>query len=317
MTATSPRSPEPGSTRRPSSVNTAHVRPEHELAVSGRGAARRRRAAQADRLRRAEAVEQDGVWAGGAAGPACSPGSTSTPDELDEQHARQVPAARVGVQRLQHRRGEGQADDDDARWPSAARPRPTAPSASNLRDGSVTTVPPRFMAMSAENWPVPCISGQAGSMIGPQVLGGRCARPARSIDVAGGDAQQRVAAGAEHVEQVVLAPHHALGHAGGAAGVEQQQVVAASGPRAPSTGRRRAWPRWPRSRRPRPEPDGRASATAIPAPSPWAAGRGCRSSSVGEGGVEHHGLGVGVVEQVDELFGPVAVVGVDRREARP
>ncbi len=39
------------------------------------------------------------------------------------------------------------------------------------------------------------------------------------------------------------------------------------------------------------------------------------SSSVGERGVEHDGLGVGVVEQVDDLLGSVPVVRVDRREA--
>ncbi len=39
----------------------------------------------------------------------------------------------------------------------------------------------------------------------------------------------------EHAEQVVLAPHHTLGHAGGAAGVEQQEVVARCGPRARCT----------------------------------------------------------------------------------
>jgi hypothetical protein len=32
--------------------------------------------------------------------------------------------------------------------------------------------------------------------------------------------------------------------------------------------------------------------------------------------VEHHGLGVGVVEQIDQLVGDVAIVGVDRDEAR-
>ena len=31
---------------------------------------------------------------------------------------------------------------------------------SNLRSASVMTVPPPFIEMNAENWPVPCISGQ-------------------------------------------------------------------------------------------------------------------------------------------------------------
>ncbi len=36
---------------------------------------------------------------------------------------------------------------------------------------------------------------------------------------------------------------------------------------------------------------------------------------IGETGMEDNGLRVGVVEQVEELFGPVAVVGVDRCKA--
>ena len=36
----------------------------------------------------------------------------------------------------------------------------------------------------------------------------------------------------------------------------------------------------------------------------------------GEGGVEHHGLCIGIVEQIIELLGPITVVGIDRCHAR-
>ncbi|CAB4886589.1 unannotated protein [freshwater metagenome] len=40
---------------------------------------------------------------------------------------------------------------------------PNSSETSNERDGSVTTVPPRIIAMRLENWPVPCMSGHADS----------------------------------------------------------------------------------------------------------------------------------------------------------
>ena len=112
-----------------------------------------------------------------------------------------------------------------ARWRSTVS---NSSAASKRRLASDTTVPPPVIAMSAENCPVPCISG-TGDDHHRRALGRRDA--GGDLGGVGGrsGAGERVAARAEHVEQVVLAPHHALRHAGRAAGVEQQQVVAARG----------------------------------------------------------------------------------------
>ena len=126
------------------------------------------------------------------------------------------------------------------------------------------------------------------------------------------DPQHGVAAAAQHLEQVVLPPHHALGHAGGAAGVEDQQVVAGPPPGRPHAlgppaddglvvlgeGRRRVSGLGHR------DPQLHARQPAAD-----------RLHGRREGGVEHHRLGVGVVEQVDQFVGDIAVVGVDRHEA--
>lgn len=129
-------------------------------------------------------------------------------------------------------------------------------------------------------------------------------------DTAGGrDAQHRVTATAEHVEQIVLTPHHALGHAGGATGVEQEQVVATAAPR-----RRRCGTRGDDVfvlRRPV-----RAGAGLVGGDDPPLHLRQVRPDAVeqlGEARMEHDGLGVGVVEQVGDLVRAVAVVGVHRR----
>ena len=75
------------------------------------------------------------------------------------------------------------------------------------------------------NAPVPCISGHAGSVMGPGPL-----RRLRTASRSGSSGSCMVDSLSEP-EEVVLAPHHALGHAGGAAGVEHVEVVAASAPR--------------------------------------------------------------------------------------
>ena len=88
--------------------------------------------------------------------------------------------------------------------------------------------------------PVPCMSGHAGQdnrapawvSGGAHVVEGRRRRPS-------GDAAVAVS----FADQVVLAPHHALGHAGGATGVEQDEVVAAATPRWRRPERRRWRPR--------------------------------------------------------------------------
>ena len=118
-----------------------------------------------------------------------------------------------------------------------------------------------------------------------------------------------VAARTEHVEQIVLAPHHTLGHTGGAAGVEQQQVVAA----APPTNRRRLGATGDHCfvRR---GPFGAAARFVghhVPAADLAQVGANLLDH-VGETGVEHHSLGVGVVEQVGHLIGAVPIVRIHR-----
>ena len=126
-----------------------------------------------------------------------------------------------------------------ARWRSTVS---NSSAASKWRLASDTTVPPPVIAMNAENWPVPCISGQATTITGASVRAGGTGGDLGGVGCRGGTGEG-IAAGAEHVEQVVLAPHHALGDAGGAAGVEQQQVVARALDRRRLGTRRRPPPR--------------------------------------------------------------------------
>jgi hypothetical protein len=114
------------------------------------------------------------------------------------------------------------------------------------------------------------------------------------------------------MEQIVLAPHDSLGHAGGAARVEHVEVVAAA---------------TPRSRHPRNGGLGRvlvgrgpvrAGACAVVDPEPsFDAGHPIEDAlnAVGERPVEDDGDGVGVRPQVAQLVVAVAVVRVDRDEA--
>ena len=94
----------------------------------------------------------------------------------------------------------------------------------------MTTRPPSLRHSMAVKAPVPCISGQAGEQrhagavpleLGPDVVDAALERvPPEPAAVQPG-------------EQVVLAPHDALGHPGGAPGVEHVQVVGAASPRGP------------------------------------------------------------------------------------
>ena len=117
------------------------------------------------------------------------------------------------------------------------------------------------------------------------------------------------AAAPEAGEEVALAPHHALGHAGGATGVEEQQLVGAPlglgrGPIALCGGfvGRGAG-------------DGRDVVLAGLFHDEDAHHLGKIGEQLleqwGEVLVHHHDLGVRVVEQVAQLFGLVAVVDVD------
>ena len=126
------------------------------------------------------------------------------------------------------------------------------------------------------------------------------------------ETEQWLSARAEDVEQVVLLPHHALRHAGGATGVEEQEVLAAPSPRRDHTVGALRDHRLVRHR-----PLGAVAGLVghdVPTPhlrQPTADALEQRR----ERRVEHDRLGVGVVEQVDDLFGPVPVVRVHRREA--
>ena len=143
---------------------------------------------------------------------------------------------------------------------------PQSSTASSRCDGRQAIAPPPVSAPSAVNWAVACISGAAASTsrmhralvasAAPGALAGLGGRLQRR------QALEQVAAAAQHLEQVLLAPHHPLGHAGGAAGVHEQQVVARAAP-----GRDHAAlacaRRSPHSHPPSPGPGGRARPTAI------------------------------------------------------
>ena len=169
-----------------------------------------------------------------------------------------------------------------------------------------TTVPAPASVDSAMNSPVPCMSGHAGRQV-----------PARLPGAGRGDRVGRLAAGAGHLPQravqVVVAPHHALGHAGRAAGVEEEQVVAVG---------RRGRPRPRRATRPRAPPRTRRPVSRTAAVGVVEAVDRV-AHDVGERGVVDDGAGVAVVEHVPHLVGDVPVVHVhghgaeqERREER-
>ena len=112
-------------------------------------------------------------------------------------------------------------------------------------------------------------------------------------------------------EEIVLPPHHTLGHAGGAARVEHVEVVAAAPPR-----RAHALDGGLGGVLVRRGPIG-AGPGAVVDPEPAAhAGHAFEDpfDAFAEGPVEDHGDGVGVLPQVAQLVVAVAVVGVDRDE---
>ena len=97
----------------------------------------------------------------------------------------------------------------------------------------MTTVPPEYSVANAIQCAVPCMNGHAGSA--PPV-------GVERVDDLLGRRDRRVAEvpAAERAEEDVLgAPHHALGHAGGAAGVEDVEVVGGAGPEVACRRRRR------------------------------------------------------------------------------
>ncbi len=181
-TATMPISPDPGSTRRPSSVNTALFSVIANLRRLLGRAGRRHRDARARRPPTSRTSRTAGPAACAAAGPACCRGSTSRRTTTIDGDARQVVAAGVGVEVLEHRPGERLADDHDVGGPAPLDRLEQLRRRRSWRSASETTAPPPVIAISAENCPVPCISGQATIITGGVVAGSR-PRSATSVDV--------------------------------------------------------------------------------------------------------------------------------------
>ena len=236
-----------------------------------------------------------------------------TPDDDDQRDARQVVAARVA------RRG-GRASGPANAWPDDDDVRDVQ--ALDRREQLVDVEP--AMLQGDDGAPgghgderrelTRAVHQRAGHQHdGARRLAG--VDPIGQLVDAGarGRADQRVAARAEHVEQVVLRHMTPFGmpvvppvysssrssplrdHATGGSVAPLVATVsygdAHAGPSpvsSPTTYQRRTLPK--RSRMP--------------------------FEQLGEAGVEHHGLGVGVVEQVDDLVRAVAVVRVDRHHRR-
>ena len=120
---------------------------------------------------------------------------------------------------------------------------------SNDRPSSVTMEPAAMRMLMALKAPVPCISGAAGMATGPGLV-----TLARRASTSGSSGSGRFVRRVEADEDVVLAPHDALRHAGRAAGVEEVEVVAAAAPRRshPRAGPPPRLPRtgWPSRGRP-------------------------------------------------------------------
>ncbi len=132
------------------------------------------------------------------------------------------------------------------------------------------------------------------------------------VEVVGrGLTEDRIAAGPEHGEQITLGPHHTLRHAGGPAGVDHQDVVLAPTPRADhAVGAGRD----DRLVVDRPIGLGLAVGHHVPALHQGQL-RADLVEQRSEARMEHHRLGVGVVEEVGDLVWPVSVVGVERHQA--
>ena len=116
----------------------------------------------------------------------------------------------------------------------------------------------------------------------------------------------------ERAEHVVLTPHHTLGHAGRATGVEQEQMIAAADPTGRRCGRGDVRPSSYGVAQVGHGPD----AVVDPEPQPDAGHAVPDRLDVRcERAVEDDGDHVGVVPQVHELVGGVSVVRVDGRQA--
>src|SRR5580704_9838638 len=114
---------------------------------------------------------------------------------------------------------------------------------------------------------------------------------------------------ARHAEQIALAPHHAFGHTGRAAGVDEQDIVATATPRSRcGCGRRVPYDLLIRYS---PITEGRGSVTdgypALDLGQPRAYWR----QPVDECAIEYQRFGVGIVQQVQQLLAAVPVIHVE------
>ena len=271
--------------------------PSLNWAVFSSRAGRRHRLAEADRLGGGERVDQQHARGCGRAGRASTGSLHITPDDEISEQAGEVPAAGVGVEGPQRsawrrrrprwralhalRRSIVSSSSSTSRWRSSRRDHRAA-----------------WVRSDVGGEPAGAVHQRAGRQTGTP-------GPARAATTASGRRHPRRtsrsgrAHGAGGADEVVLAPHHALGHAGGAAGVEHEDVVAGAAPgglRALGGGAR------PRPRRARPS---RGTSPSPSSTQSQVAHLGTRSRmrstrSVNDA-VEHDGDGIGVVPQVGEL----------------
>ena len=84
------------------------------------------------------------------------------------------------------------------------------------------------MAWNVVNAPVPCISGDAGQVHGvsPASTTRSAIAPASSDRSGIASPNEGIERRAEDADEVLVAPHHALGHSGRAPGVEEVHLVA-------------------------------------------------------------------------------------------
>ena len=224
-----------------------------------------------------------------------------------DHHAQgaQVPVPRLGVEGGDERSGERVAHDDEA--------------IHLLSLDRIEQLDRVVLAMLEQDDP----SALGQDHVGGEATGAvheRTGRQQREVDAGGRhglahgveptvDRVPADPAGDQAGEQVVLAPHDTLGHAGGPAGVEHEQVIAAASPGRRGAGRSRLG-RFLVGRGPV-----RAGARAVVDPEPAADGRDPIHDpldALGEGPVEDDRHRVGVLPEVTELVVGVAVVGVDR-----
>ena len=297
-----------GPPRRSSGVKTFTSGPSVNSAVRPVAARARDRRPHAQRLRGSEDVDQHHrrVMGQQALLDLLAPHG---PRRDDPHQRRQVPAPWVGVELGHQGPGEGVAHDHQVVDRLAGH------RVEDLHRVEVTPGQHHHRAAlgqaarrGEQAGPVHQRAGDQADHAGPARPGSLPRRPAPRPRGSGA-ARRAVHAG----EQVVLSPHDALGHAGGAPGVEHEQVVAAASPRwgGPATrGRRRILVGGG---------PGRTGTGPVVDPQPVAHPRHPVPHGVdaaAEAAVEDHRHRVGVVPQVGQLVLAVAVVGVDRDQCR-